>query len=85
MEENLQETVAASSGEVTLTLTEQQINSILLANISEQNDQLISDPAVKLTNGHMEISGKVAQGPISLDLAITLKPEIDPSGTHSST
>lgn len=81
LEDNLKKTVAASSGELTLTLTEQQLNAVLLDKLAEQNDQLISDLVVRLTNGRMEINGKAVQGPISLDLAIILKPEIDPSGS----
>jgi len=81
MEEHLKETVAASSGEITLTLTEQQINSILTAKMAEQNDQIISDPVVKLTKGNMEIYGKLSQGAISLDLKVVLKPGVDASGS----
>lgn len=80
LEKSMKETLAASSGEITVTLTEQQLNSILTTAITKQSEQIISETAVRLTNGTMEVYGKVNQDPITLDLKIVLKPGIDALG-----
>jgi uncharacterized protein YpmS len=80
MEENLKATLLASSGETTITLTEQQINSIISAKMASQPDQFITEPAVRLTNGNMEVYGKLTQGGIALNLTVVLKPGVDGAG-----
>jgi uncharacterized protein YpmS len=80
MEENLKATLQASSGEITFTLTEQQINSIISAKMAGQTDQIITEPAVKLTNGTMEVYGKLTQSGIALNLTVILKPGVDSAG-----
>jgi uncharacterized protein YpmS len=80
LEENMKATLQASSGEITLTLTEQQINSIISAKMASQKSQIISEPAVKLTNGTMQVFGKLTQSGITLDTTIILKPGVDSAG-----
>jgi uncharacterized protein YpmS len=80
LQERLQKTLENSSGEVTLTLTEQQLNAMISAKMAGQKDQIISEPAVKLTQGNMEVYGKLTQAGITLNLTVILKPVIDASG-----
>lgn len=82
LEESLKATLQAAdqSKEVTLTVTQQQLNSFLLAEMEGQTDQPFTDPQVVLTNGQMEIYGKVSQSGIVLDSKIVLQPRINESG-----
>jgi uncharacterized protein YpmS len=80
LEERMKQTLESSSGEVTVTFTEQQINSIITAKLASENEQIITDPVVRLTNGRMEVYGKLPQAGIPLDAKMVLKPGIDPSG-----
>jgi len=80
LQDQLQETLSAASGEIAITLTEPQINSLLSTAQAQQNEQIISDTVVKLTNGAMEVYGKMDQGAIAVDLKIVLKPGVDASG-----
>lgn len=85
LEEQLRLTLESSSGEVTVTLTEQQINSIITAKLASQTEHILSDPTVKLTNGKMEVYGQLTQAGISLDTKMVLIPGSDPSGNPKLT
>lgn len=80
LEESLKATLRSSSGEITITLTEQQINSLISAKLASQPERLISEPAVRLTNGNMEVYAKISQRGITLNLTVILTPSIDASG-----
>ncbi len=69
-----------ASGEVTVTLTQQQLNGIISNQVAQQSDQVISDPSVILTNGQMEVYGKVSQNNVSANLKLVLQPAVDASG-----
>ncbi|MBE0695369.1 MAG: LmeA family phospholipid-binding protein [Anaerolineaceae bacterium] len=81
LQERLRETLENSSGEVTFTLTEQQLNTMISAKMAEQKDQIISEPGVKLTKGNMEVYGKLTQAGITLKLTVILKPGVNASGS----
>lgn len=68
------------SGDVTLTITQQQLNAYLSAQMQNQQDQSITDPSVVLTNGHMEVYGKVSQNNLSAVAKIVLQPRVDEQG-----
>lgn len=82
LEEQIQSTLSnpAPSGEVTLTITQDQLNSFLSAQMKSQQDQTITDPSVVLTNGHIEVYGKVSQSGLSAVAKIVLQPRIDEQG-----
>jgi len=82
LEESLKATLQAAdlSKEVTLTITQQQLNSFLLAEMESQTDQPFTNPQVVLTNGQMEVYGKVTQSGIVLDSKIVLKPRVAENG-----
>jgi uncharacterized protein YpmS len=81
-EQQIQETLVnpAPSGEVTITITEQQLNSFLVSKLAEQPDQLITDPQIVLTNGQVEIYGKTNQGGLNLNSRIIVAPGVDANG-----
>lgn len=72
-----------ASGDVTVTLTQDQLNSIISTGMAQQSEQTITDPSVVLTNGTMEVYGKVNQSGISANLKAVLQPQVDANGTPS--
>ncbi|RPJ45327.1 MAG: DUF2140 family protein [Chloroflexi bacterium] len=82
LEQQLQATLnnPNASGEVTVTLTQDQLNRIIAGQIAQQPDQGISDPSVVLTNGQMQVFGKVTQSDISANLQVVLQPTVDAAG-----
>jgi uncharacterized protein YpmS len=82
LEEQMKATLAAgSNGEVTVTITQQQLNAYIASEIASQPEPWITEPSVALTNGQVEVYGKIAQGGISANTAIVLKPRIDAEGS----
>jgi uncharacterized protein YpmS len=81
LEEQLKATLAAgANGEVTVTIAQQQLNAYITSEIASQPEPWITEPSVVLTNGQVEVYGKIAQGGISANAAIVLKPRIDAEG-----
>lgn len=82
LENQLQETLANPNpdGQVSITLTQDQVNSIIAGQISQQPDMGLSDPSVVLTGGHMEVYGKVTQNGVSANLIVIMQPRIDENG-----
>lgn len=80
LEDQLKETLAsgAASGQVTVTITQQQLNSYLVSKLAEmqQDEPRLSDPVVVLTGGNMEVYGKVTQSGITLDAKSVLQPQV---------
>jgi uncharacterized protein YpmS len=70
-----------TNGEVTVTITQQQLNAYISAEAASQEEPWITDPSVVLTNGQVEVYGKIAQGGISANTKIVMKPRIDAEGT----
>jgi hypothetical protein len=69
-----------AAGEVSITLTQDQVNSIIAGQILQQPDLGITDPSVILTGGHMEVYGKVGQNGVSANLKVVIQPQIDGDG-----
>jgi len=82
LEENLKATLEnpASDGEVTLKITQQQLNAYMVSQINEQHSQFISDPVITLTNNQIELQGKFTQGSFSVDTKMAFRPRIDANG-----
>ncbi|NJC98529.1 MAG: hypothetical protein C3F07_10230 [Anaerolineales bacterium] len=76
----------ASTGEVTIQITEPQITSVLALRLqSDQNLQqdskpLITDPQVYLRDGQMQIFGKTQQGMFTANIGIVVTVGIDETG-----
>lgn len=82
LEEDLKSTLTnpSQSGEITVNITQQQLNSFIIAEASNQPDLPISNPQVVLTNGQMEIYGTIYQSGISADSKIVMRPRVDGNG-----
>ena len=71
---------AATSGNVILTITEEQITSVLHYRFAEQVNPLITEPQVLLRNGTMDIYGKATQGYFVANVKISVKVGADAEG-----
>lgn len=71
----------AANGDVVITLTQAQVNAIITSEMAKQPDKLITDPSVVLTEGNMEIYGKVTQSGISANLKVVLQPSVSADGS----
>jgi uncharacterized protein YpmS len=83
LEESLKATLAANantSEEVTITITQQELNSYMLQELDAQGDMPISDPQLVLTNGQVELYGKVSQSGFALDSKIIMTPRVTEAG-----
>jgi len=81
LEEQLKATLqSATTGDVTVTITQEQLNAYISAEIASQPEQWITDPSVVLTNEQIEVYGKIAQSGISANAKLVLKPHIDSNG-----
>jgi len=73
----------ASTGEVTIRITETQITSLLALrlqtdqNLQQNSKPLITDPQVYLRDGQMQIFGKTQQGMFTANIGIIVSVGID--------
>jgi hypothetical protein len=76
----------ASTGEVTLNITEPQITSVLALrlqtdpNMQQDKKPLITDPQVYLRDGQMQIFGKTQQGIFTANIGIIVAVDVDANG-----
>ncbi|NWG35311.1 MAG: hypothetical protein HXY42_12805 [Chloroflexi bacterium] len=76
----------ASTGEVTLNITEPQITSVLALrlqtdpNMQQDKKPLITDPQVYLRDGQMQIFGKTQQGIFTANIGIIVAVDVDENG-----
>ncbi|MBK9926440.1 MAG: hypothetical protein IPP66_14285 [Anaerolineales bacterium] len=76
----------ASTGQVTITITETQITSVLAQRLqTDQNLQtdskpFITDPQVYLRDGQMQIFGKTQQGMLTANIGIIVSMSVDENG-----
>lgn len=82
-ENDVQATLANSSqsGEVTVTISEQQLHSYLIAKLAEDPDLPITEPQVALSEGQVEVYGKVNQSGLTANMQVILQPRIDENGS----
>ncbi len=83
LENQVQQTLQSpnASGEVTVTLTQDQLNGIIATQMAQQSEQVITDPSVVLTGGNMEVYGKVTQSGVSANLKVVMQPVVEANGT----
>lgn len=82
LEEQMRATLeAGASGEVTVTITQEQLNAYIASEVASQPEPWITDPSVVLTEGQVEVYGKIAQSGISANTKIVMKPRIDADGS----
>jgi uncharacterized protein YpmS len=70
----------APNGEVTITITEQQLNSYIEAQMASQKDLTITNPSVHLTEGQIIVSGKITMDIVTTDAQAVLVPTLDSNG-----
>lgn len=76
--EELKEEVAtasarfAESGELSITVTEQQLTAFLLEGLASQPDITMTEPQVILQNGQIQLSGKMMFGKVNVPVQIVL-------------
>lgn len=70
----------ASTGVVTMQITEPQITSYLAFKMAEQAEPAFTDPQVYLRDGQMKIYGKIARGFWNANTLVTLNVTIDEVG-----
>ena len=76
----------ATTGEVTFTITETQITSVLALrlqadqNLQQDSKPLITDPQVYLRDGQMQIFGKTQQGMFTANIGIIVSVGVDENG-----
>ncbi len=80
LEESMKATLANPGSEVTLTITQQQINAYMISQLIAQDVQLISDPVVVLTNNQIELYGKVTQSGLAVTTKMVFQPRVDANG-----
>lgn len=82
LEQQIQATLTSpdANGNVSLTLTQAQLNAVVAYEMAQQKDQVITNPSVALNAGQMEVSGKVNQSGISADVKVVLQPSVDENG-----
>ena len=85
--ENIEKAAATaiSGGQVTLTITEQQLTSAAMLELQSQQEFPVQDFQIRLRDGQIQISGKVQQEGFSLPLSIILEVSADTGGNlHSN-
>jgi uncharacterized protein YpmS len=71
---------AEQSGPVTITITEQQLNTYLQREMEADSEQMIQKPQVHLTNGKIEVYGQMTQASLTADAKIVLIPLVAAGG-----
>lgn len=82
LEQQIQATLSSpdANGQVRVTLTQAQLNGLIVAQLSQQQNQVISEPSVVLSAGQMTVNGKIKQSGIAANVQVVLQPAVDASG-----
>lgn len=70
----------AESGHFEISVTEGQLTSLIVSELSKQPNPLISNPQVSLQDGQIKVTGQVKQSGLSLPAEIIVQPKIDTNG-----
>jgi hypothetical protein len=70
----------ATTGTVSLHLSEGQLTSYLAGRLAQESKPVISDPRVYLRNGEMKIFGKATSGIFVANVSITVQATVDTEG-----
>jgi hypothetical protein len=71
---------AATSGQVTVLLTEEELTSAIAERIANDSDSIFRDPVVRLRDGVIQVYGVVEQSPFEATVRIVVTPVIDGEG-----
>lgn len=84
--QNLEEALAtaavtAQSGQpVTITMTEEQLTSLVALELQSQESPMLQEPQVFLRDGQITVTGKVQQSGLTAPLTLVLDVGVDPQG-----
>lgn len=83
LEQNFKGTLESpnANGEVTFTMTQEQLTSIAASQLAKQSNPILTEPRIILTNGQMEVNGKVTQAGFIANIQAVLKPVVGADGT----
>lgn len=82
LQESIAEAIAAGAvtGEVTITITEEQLTSYLAMKLQQQANPLLTDPQVYLQDGQIQIYGRAEKGNFEATALIVLTAGVDENG-----
>jgi hypothetical protein len=82
LSDEIQQALAAGAGTgtVTLTITQEQLTTYLASQLQAQSQPIITDPQVVLSNGQMQVFGKVQQGVFTANASLTMTVSVDQNG-----
>jgi uncharacterized protein YpmS len=85
LEEKVQNTIdqAAQGQTVELSLSEEEVTSLLAQKLSEQGEISFTDPQVYLRDDKVQMFGNVQSGKLKVSLQVVLEPKVDTSGKAS--
>jgi len=70
----------SSTGQATLTLSEEELTSLLTFELQKQENPPLREPQIRLRDGQVRISGKVQQGGSAVSVQLTLTLSADSNG-----
>lgn len=73
-------TAAASSGVMTISISESQLTSLLTYRLQQEADPILTEPLVLLRDGEIQIYGKAVRGNFQANIRIALAATIDSAG-----
>ena len=81
-EDRLQATLENTTpgGEVTLNISEQELNSYIAAQLMAEPNQMISNPRLRFTDDRVELFAQVTQASLTADAMAVISPGISPDG-----
>ena len=68
------------TGDVSLTITQEQMTSFLVLSMANQETPLLEDPKVIMRDGEMEIVGSYDTGAIVANVGIVMEVSVDEAG-----
>ncbi len=71
---------AAQGQEVELSLSEEEITSLLAQKLQDQNEFVISNPQVYLRDGMITLTGDFQTGNLNMPVKIVFEPQVNSSG-----
>ncbi len=74
---------AAETGQFTLTINEDQLSSLVAKSLEESEEALLTQPAVFLRDGQIQIYGQAEQSPVTARFYAAITPVISPGGQLS--
>ncbi len=82
LQEQVQQAVQAGAqgGVVTLNISQEQLTSMLVVRLAEQQDPFITDPQVYLQDGQVTIYGRAKQGIFEATVGIVVTASVDAAG-----